>query len=158
MAGFPTRASRNAFGPQRANRRPVVNPLHEVGQEHYNLAFAQIAGMNVVSPIAWALIAANGTLLAHAEAWDPNKLTAGPTVTRTADGRYTIAYATSYPDQDGQSVTLGFYGASVSPQTNGSPSLIGNGVANPAAPNELLVRIATHADVATDFTFMIWAY
>lgn len=158
MAGFPTRSSRTAFGPKRANRRPVVNPLHEIGQEHYNLAFAQIAGMNMVTPIAWALMAANGAILAHAEAWDPDRKTAGPTSTRTGAGTYKLTYATSYPDQDGQDVTIGFYGANVSPQTSGSPSLIGNGAANPASPNEVLVRIATHADVATDYSFMVWIY
>lgn len=158
MAGFPSRISRDALGPQRVNRRPVVNPNSEIGQEHFNLAFYQLAGLNMSSPIAWASIAAAGTVLAHAEAWDPNKETSGPVVTKTATGRYTIAYEASYPDQDGQDVAVGFFGAMVTPQTNGSPALIGNGTVNPASPNEILVRIANYADTAVDYSFMVFIY
>lgn len=158
MAGFPSRISRSAISPKLVNRRPIVNPTKEVGQDSYNLAFWQIAGMNGVSPIAVAIIGSTGTVLAHAEAWDPDRLTAGPVCTKGATGLYTIAYDTAYPDQDGNDVTLGFFGADVSPQTNSSPAMIGNGIVNPAAPNEVLARIATHADVATDCGFLVWIY
>lgn len=158
MAGFPSRISRSAISPKLVNRRPVVNPTKEVGQDSYNLAFWQIAGMNGVTPIAFALIGSGGTVVAHAEAWDPDRTTAGPVCTKTATGRYTLAYASAYPDQDGLDVTLGFFGANVSPQSNASPAMIGNGIVNPAAPNEVLVRIATHADTAMDYGFLVWIY
>lgn len=156
MAGFPTRHSRSAFGPKRTNRRPVVNPLNEIGQEHYNLAFWQLAGLNMTGAIAVAVINVDGTLEAHAEAWDPDRKTVGPTGTKVGTGHYRLTYSTSYADQDGNDVTLGFFGAHATPQSVGSSPLIANAAL--AAPNIVEVKLFTPGAVATDASVMVWIY
>jgi len=154
MSGFPTRISRTALGPKLQDRKPVVHPNKEVGKAALNLAFAQLAGCNVVSPLAWVMFESDGTVQAHAEAWDPNKSTVGPTVTKTGPGVYEIEYETTYPDDDGVDVAISLSGALAMPQT----AALRHAVAEANGPNLVTVRTYNSGGAAgdTDCLCIIW--
>ncbi len=117
MAGFPSRISRRSLGPTLKNRYPVRDNEREIGMDTFNAAWWQIAGMNVASDIAWALLDASGVWVAGAEAWDPDGTTA-PTPAHPSTGTYTLTYAATYPDETGTEIPLTLYAAVPAPQTS----------------------------------------
>jgi hypothetical protein len=107
-----------------------------------------------VCPLAWVRLKADGSILAHAEAWDPNKSTPGPTVTKTGTGVYEISYETTYPDDDGIEVAISLAGALAMPQT----AALRHAVAEATGPNTLTVRTFNSGGSAgdTDCLVIIW--
>ena len=113
MSGFPNRPNRKAFGPKYLDDKPVRDPQKEVSAQIGNLGYHQVAGLGVVSCLAWALIDVSAeTVLAHAEAWNPNGETASPfdppTFAKTATGDGELTYNSTYPDEDGVDVATNF--------------------------------------------------
>jgi len=155
MPGFPTRISRTALGPTLQDRKPVVNPEKEVGKAALNLAFWQIAGLNVVSPVAVVLIDANGLVLTHSEVWDPNRTTSGPTVERLDSGWYSIEYATEYNNEQGTPVTISLMAAAAFPQTD-STALFGTALVT--AANACTVKVWNAAGAPADCKVLVVLY
>lgn len=105
--GFPNRPLRTAFGDKLEDSRPVENPKQEVGKAAFNAAFWNTAGLGLVLP-RWVVIASwNGSQLVvqhQAEAWNPNNDQAHPVLARSATGKYSYTFASSYLDEDGVAV------------------------------------------------------
>lgn len=120
MSGFPTRISRTALGPTKANAKTgVIHPAKYIGATETELAYWQVAGLSVSAPRAWALVTWDGasavSLTASGEAWDPNSASA-PTVARSSAGVYTVTYAATYPDETATEVSTNLLAAAVSPR------------------------------------------
>ncbi len=122
MPGYPTRVIRSSFGPRRVNPRPVEHPESEVGAEHYNPAFHQIAGLNLAtvgraSVIAeWDSGSAQFVIGHQEEAWNSERDQARPLLERTAAGSYTYTFASTYKDEDGTDVATELKGVRVTAQ------------------------------------------
>lgn len=104
MAGFPTRPSRDAFGPTYEDERPVRNPKRELGSAIGNLMFWQLAGAGIVAPMGVIQVAVTGgvaTTVYQALAFDPKGQLALLTWINDATGQYTITFASTYPDETG---------------------------------------------------------
>jgi len=112
MAGFPTRPSRDDFGPEYKNTRPKRSADKELDASVFNLHCHQVAGLGAVSCLCWiegGIIAGPDVArVAHAEAWNPKGLETGaytpPALARTGVGVYTFAYASTYPDETGAAI------------------------------------------------------
>lgn len=103
--GFPTRPTREAFGPDPRNRYPVRDPEQELAAEIGRLLFWQVSGMGLVVARAWAhvdLLNPTPTVLDWAAAWDPRREASPPTIGRVAQGDFRITFAAQYPDESGE--------------------------------------------------------
>jgi hypothetical protein len=114
MAGFPTRTGRDAFGPDPINTRYVKDPRREMDESIGRLAFWQMGGAGLLSPLAMVhvLVLNQGfpTLNRHTEAFQPRG-GSPPTITwESSAGYYAITYAATYPDAAGEQVPLVFSG------------------------------------------------
>lgn len=110
MSGLPLRPSRQDYGPDPVNTRPVRDPSRELdGETIGKLMLHQLAGLGAVTARAWLttrIIAGPDVELAsRAEGWNPNDVQTSPytppTVVRAGPGEYTVDYQSEYPDQDG---------------------------------------------------------
>jgi hypothetical protein len=103
-ASFPKRFVRSALGPKFVNNYAVENPASDIGDTQFNAAFYALAGMNLVAP-RWQFAATwNGSafVVAHQEeAWNPERGQVRPTSARSATGRYSYTFTSSYLDEDG---------------------------------------------------------
>lgn len=100
--GFPIRAKRSTFGVTREDRAATLNPKHSFGARYANLVFWQAAGVNVSAPIAWVLVSSAGARAASGEAWNPEGTDPlRPTCAKSSTGVYTVTFAATYPDMDG---------------------------------------------------------
>lgn len=107
MTGFPSRITRGTLGPKFVNAAPVEQPEQDIGDQQFNAAFWQVAGMNLGAPrvsliaayVGAAFVVANKT-----EAWNPDGTQAHPVLARTSAGVYTYTFAASYLDEDGAAV------------------------------------------------------
>lgn len=113
MKGFPIRHSRAAFGPTYKDERKVMNPETDLPADVGNLSFHQLAGMNLLSSMAFMAAHWSGSAMvvdAHAEAWNPKQIQIAPydvpTPTRASTGVYQIQYNATYPDMDGDLVAI----------------------------------------------------
>ena len=101
--GFPTRISRDAFGPIPEDTKPVVNPKRQLSAGIGNLMMWQIAGSGLMVPTArmiFTVAAGVLTLAQHTEAFQPNA-GAAPNTARTGAGVYTFSFLANYPDEEG---------------------------------------------------------
>ena len=105
--GYPVRSSRAAIAPVFENARKITNPRHDLDADDFNHILFQIAGMNVLNPLAWVAISWSGAVVevdARAEAWNPDGNTGSPfdldLPTRSGAGIYQIDYNAQYPDAD----------------------------------------------------------
>jgi hypothetical protein len=109
MSGFPTRAGRDAFGPDPINSRRVRDPRRQLdGESTGRLMFWQLGGLGLISPLATitaTVVAASLALQTHAEAFQPRG-GAAPTPARTGTGVYTFTFIDEYPDEQGNDATL----------------------------------------------------
>lgn len=117
--GFPTRPSRDEFGPDIVDVVAPPNDEDYVGAARFNLSFWQLAGCSVCTPRAWAVVSAAGALTAAAEAWDANGQSA-PTASKEADGHFRLVYDATYPDRGGTAVAPNLVGATISPGGTGT--------------------------------------
>lgn len=109
MSGFPRRPSIASFGPDLRDPKVITNPETQVGADLMNLIRYQVAGLGLMSLRAWALIDSTGgvtpVIKARAESWNPLALSSAPylppTPGRSGVGALTLAYASSYPDENG---------------------------------------------------------
>src|SRR5690606_33961084 len=102
--GFPKRFTRDELGPELVNAYPVENVETDVGEDTFNAAFHQLAGMNLIVPRAtlvaeWTGAAIN--VLHQEEAWNAKREQAHPVAARAAAGHYTYTFAASYLDESG---------------------------------------------------------
>lgn len=100
MSGWPRRISRSALGPTREDFDTVVDDRFFVRAEFFELVHWQLAGANLFSPKANALITSDA-LAGHDEAWAPNGGGTAPTFEHVATGHYRLTYAATYLDQKG---------------------------------------------------------
>ena len=109
MSGSPNRPSRDAYGPTYKNERRVNNPEKELDAAIANLLMWQAAGIGLVTPKAKLLIdGATATVIYQGLTFDPNGELPDLVVTRNGPGDYEIDFpASSFPDQNGNSVALG---------------------------------------------------
>ena len=119
MSGFPTRPSRSSFGPVvLVNRYPVRRNDREIGAETFMLGWWQIAGLGVVTDLAWATLAWDGAAVAVAgngEAWNPGGGFT-PAVERLAAGTYRLTYPTTANDESGTATPIALRAAKAFPQ------------------------------------------
>lgn len=120
--GFPTRPTRNAFGPERVNDGVPPDADKYVDAETFNLEHWQTAGLGVVASRAWAVLNWTGSVLelvAAGEAWDPNGTQANPTPARASAGVYTLTYAATYANRLGAAVAPALIAGKASVQALG---------------------------------------
>lgn len=103
MSGFPTRPSRNAFGPVKQNKLNIIGDpeTHENAAET-NLQEWQISGAGQMVPIAWFVVltdAVTPTIVDGGYAWDPNNEIALPSVVRDSAGLYTVTLPATGTDE-----------------------------------------------------------
>jgi hypothetical protein len=101
---FPKRFVRSALGPKLVDDIAVERPISEVGAAAFNPAFWAESGMNLVVPRAQFVASWNGSafVISHQEeAWNPEHDQAHPTPARSATGRYSYTFASTYLDEDG---------------------------------------------------------
>lgn len=117
MAGFPARISRLALG-EDMDPTEEINPRTDIGGARFNLDWWQLAGMNLTASRARVVVAADGSRVAAAEAWNPNQDgSLHPTVVRNGVGDYTVTFASSALDETGASVAIGLGSARASAQS-----------------------------------------
>ncbi len=107
MRGFPTRLTRQLFGPRFRDARPVEDSETECGEGTLNPLIWQVAGMNLVAPRVSLVAHYTGSsfLISHrSEAWNPEEKLTRPTLARSAAGVYTYTFAANYPDESGVQV------------------------------------------------------
>lgn len=108
MPGYPVRLLRSTFGPALEDEYPVQNPTTQIPASAFNAAFHVLAGLNL-SSIARAVVVASYvgstlTVLYQAEAWNPEGGQAHPVLARGGTGDYTLTFAASYLDEQGNAV------------------------------------------------------
>lgn len=156
MSGFPVRPSRSAFGPRFfQDREPVKNPERQVGARFGALVSWQIAGLGITGGRAVAILAADGTLEAHGEAWDPDQELADPEIDHPSPGVYTIAYPASAPNEDGTQVAIALLGAHVTCQ--GSTALHATWEIDPNG-HEVTVHVWNAAGAAANGGFLLTVF
>ena len=111
MAGFPTRPSRTAFGPEMENENPVRNPARELDADKINLAWWQTAGAGLTSPKVHIRCTVNpGTTTVtnayQALAFDPDAAVSAISFVYEQAGRYSFAFASQYANEDGTLTNL----------------------------------------------------
>jgi len=149
--GFPSRIPRSSLGPTYQQKYPVNDSTKELSAQIANLFMWQLAGCNLTVPMAWAEIEVDAgdvsTLGQSAEAWD----TVGaivPVLTHPGVGRFTLTYATSYPDDSGNPIAIGLRGATPCVQ---SPVFY-HAQAKALAANVITVYVYDAANAADDPT------
>jgi len=160
---FPIRPSRSSFGPDPVNTRPVRDPSRELdGEKVGRLMFHQLAGLGVVSPLAWLLSDGATTtpaLLAHAEAWNPNGLLTTPydppVITYDGTGLFTIDFNAQYPDHTGALQTLALsFGAGHPTVRSGSPQEV---IAEVTAANQVQIEVFDGGALAdVPWALLVW--
>lgn len=155
--GSPNRPALSAFGPfPKENAIPVKNPKQQLDAASFNLMTWQVAGASQVMPKAWflldgtggALAGTNG-LVAHAEAWNPSRSLSSPTAAYIAVGRYSLTFASTYPDDSGNAINTVLTAAvpiALAPNGQASGSIVRNKAV--ASINGLVVNIDLRASVA----------
>lgn len=101
---FPLRPLRSAFGPKLENAYPVENSNTQIGDGSFNAAFWALAGLGLVLPRVVVVAKWTGssfTIFHQAEAWNPDGAQAHPVLARSATGRYSYTFASTYLDEDG---------------------------------------------------------
>ena len=115
MSGLPARPTRDDYGPEIKNTRPVRDPSRELdGETVGTLMMHQLAGLGMVSPRAWVLCdgsaGASVQVVSRVEGWNTKNATGAPfdppTVTRLAVGEFAVDYNFSYPDEKGDLVSV----------------------------------------------------
>ncbi len=115
MPGLPGRPSRDDYGPDIKNRRPVRDASTELdGETVGTLMMHQLAGFGLVVPKAWVLCdgsaGASVSIVSRVEGWNTkNNLSAPfdpPTVTRNSVGEFFVDYNFSYPNEQGELVAV----------------------------------------------------
>lgn len=114
--GFPKRFTRDELGPTLRNTYPVENPETDIGEDAFNGAFHQVAGMNLIVPRVSLVALWNGSsfnILSQEEAWNPRHSQAHPVLARTTAGHYTYTFASTYLDEDGNPISTALVAARV---------------------------------------------
>jgi hypothetical protein len=102
MSGFPTRTNRSALGPALENMREVTDPRREIGADTFELAWWNLMGLTRTGPLSMHRCTVSGgvvTVASQSLAWDPAGALSNITFTYEAAGRYSFAFASTYPDQ-----------------------------------------------------------
>lgn len=115
--GFPARISHRALGGNRTDVYKVTDPKKQVGAPIFNAIQWQVAGMNRTASLVTLTIAADGSRVSGAEAWnDQDDPALRVTVTHDTTGQYQISCESpTYPDETGTEQAVEFHGAVVSP-------------------------------------------
>lgn len=118
MSGFPSRPPRDAFGSLRYTDDGIeLDPDRTLSARVLQLLAWQVAGLGMTADLAWALVEADGSLLAHGAVWNqPRKDGAGtvfapppaPSVAHPSLGVYELAWPTTVPNENGEALAVGF--------------------------------------------------
>lgn len=107
MSGFPNKPTREQFGPNMENARPPVIPEKDLSAAQVNLAFWQAAGSGRTCAAALVLIdGATPDILLQNMTFDPNQTLPDLALVKNGTGDYTITFAATYQDQNGQDVSF----------------------------------------------------
>jgi hypothetical protein len=119
MALPPARLTGNDLGgPKEDEGTPTNNRKYHLGRE-INLSNRSVIGMNLTTARAQVLMEWSGgemTNLFSGETWDPDEAIV-PTLARSEAGKYTVQYAASYEDYDGEPVAPALIAAEAVIQT-----------------------------------------
>lgn len=133
--GFPTRDNRTSYGPHYEDVYPVRDASTEVGQQVLNKLFWNDAGKNRVTPVARWLCSISGSTITTEEqglAWDANSGITNITFTYEARGWYSFQLASTYPDEQGQSIATSLTHAIAYPAQDSGGSGVQDGGDNQA--------------------------
>jgi len=170
MPGFPARIARSSLGPTLQNRYPIKDPRFDIGEEAFNLAWWQIAGMNAVSPRGFLVVdgltdagvSVNPPVTTYqAFAWDPENAMPKIQWTRSGTGIYTFSLPdTQYPDEQGNLITVEFLGGVAFAQCLSSGTTGSNMLSafNKTGVRSGRVRFVTTGGVDNDadFILLLW--
>jgi hypothetical protein len=152
--GFPTRPTRDSFGPTYEQARPADDPSQELEADPLNLLCHQSAGIGLIAPRAIIVAEYTGGQWVYtyrAEAWNPKSAQAHPEITRDGAGDYHVDFASSYLDKDGNEVTTQLLGALCIPQAAG---YYGEARASDANTIDFETK-SRAADAGTDVKFLL---
>ena len=136
MPGFPNRIRRATLGPTLVDVWPTTDESKAIPARTFNLAWWQMAGMGLTAALGLLGVKMNGTTpqtVFQALAFDPDGGLPLLVWTRSGAGVYSYSFPqASYPDEQGNLVTLVLTGGIATPQTaisgnvpNGSHELTG---------------------------------
>jgi hypothetical protein len=127
MSGYPSIPDRAAFGSLRYTDDGLeLDPDEFLPARVLDLIAWQITGLGMVADRAWVLVAANGDRVAQGSGWDqPRKDEAGaiiappalPTIAHPSTGVYVITWPATAPNEQGESIAIGFLAGAVDPQS-----------------------------------------
>ena len=119
MGGFPTRASRAAYGPTFQNRFAVRDPAHEPGADMVNLLAWQAGGLAQVTPKIVLTCSVAAAAVSAPEFYGLTFDSTGALVpisfTYEAAGRYSFAFDETYDDEKGVAQNLALIGGAAIP-------------------------------------------
>ena len=120
MPGFPSRIVRASLGPTLLDTAPPRDPRKAIGADTFNLAFWQVAGMNLTARLGVLVLTRTGSVYAttyQGFAFDPEAAMPNVLWTREGAGVYTYSLPlVSYPDEAGNSVAVAFTAGAAHPQ------------------------------------------
>lgn len=155
MSGFPTRPSLTTFGMKRIDRSAARSAVHDASARLVNLLRAHVAGLGQSSSRAWALCTVSGgaiTLTSQGNGWSG----AAPTPAYVGTGVYTLTYAATVTDDDGEAVSPNLLGAVVSPRAGANPLTCDWNITDGRIVTVRLFRASTGA--AEDGSFFVAVY
>ncbi len=102
---WPIQMSRRGFRPAflQNDTTRAENPEEDMGGDEFNALAWCATGTAATADKAWAILSATGTLVAHAEVWNPDgdpAVNDPPEPARVSEGVYTLTYAKEYFDED----------------------------------------------------------
>lgn len=115
--GLPARFSHRSLGGNRTDVYKVTDPKKQVPASVFNAIQWQVAGMNRTCSLVTLTIAADGSRVAGAEAWnDQDDPDLRVTITHDTLGQYQISCESpTYPDETGTEQAVEFHGAIITP-------------------------------------------
>ena len=125
MSGFPVRTLRSEFGPTFKDARPVEKPENEQSADSTNLSLHVTTGSGLVVPqfslvVEWDPTLGDFHVYHQAETWNVDNAFAHPVLSRLSLGNYTYKFANSYPDMNGEAVSLSLSAVRCSAMGTGS--------------------------------------
>src|SRR5574341_299291 len=156
--GYPVLPTRNAFGPTLKDSGKITDPERQIPATAFNLAWHQLSGVGLVSPIALLVVdgfATGATTLVQRLAWDPNGAIALLGWVRTGAGIYTCQFAGTYNDEQGNVIATNLMA--------GKPWILGlndrsDAFAKMLSASQVEVRTYNASATLTDLDFILPLY
>lgn len=158
MAGYPDLPTRDTFGPERENVRPIRNPAKELGADEMNLSFWQIAGAGRTLPLVLIIfdpaLAPGSQVKFQALAFDPQQELPVISPVINGVGSYTWTFETTYPNERG--TLRPFTPKAGMAMTQGAAPEVKAGVT--ISGQDVIIAVQDAADLGVDapVIFMVW--